>query len=56
MKHHSNTSYAVQLAKKLYDECQTVKPNWNQLQPYGPCQQVWIERAEKMMILDPDRV
>lgn len=51
MNKHSNTSPVVQLAKQLYTEVPTPKPSWEQLQPYGACQQVWIERAEKLMLL-----
>ena len=52
MNQHSNTSPVVKLAKQLYDECPTVKPTWDQLVAYGACQQVWIERAEKLMSME----
>lgn len=54
MQRHSNTSPVVLLAEQLYNDCPTVKPGWEQLQAYGACQQVWMERAEKLMTLDFD--
>jgi hypothetical protein len=39
----------LMLAQKLYEQCQTVKPRWDQLSHLGPCQMVWIERAEKLL-------
>ena len=57
MNKHSNTSPVVKLDKQLYNDCPTSKPAWEQLVSYGACQQVWIERAEKLMTLQmPEQV
>ncbi len=51
---HSNVAPAVAMAKRLYDECPTPKPTWDQLVAGGACQSLWIERAQKLMVLDMD--
>lgn len=40
---------AIKLAEQLYNECQTVKPTWQQLSPLGATQSVWIERARAIL-------
>ena len=51
MNKHSNISPVVQLAQRLYTEMPVAKPAWDQLEPYGATQQLWIERAEALMSL-----
>ncbi len=38
------------LARRLYDECQSSKPDWEQLG--GETKGVWLERADRMLAGD----
>ncbi len=52
MVNHSNIAPAVKLAARLYSEqLNKSVPTWDQLVPYGACQQTWIKQAERMILL-----
>lgn len=40
------------LARRLYDECQSSKPSWDQL--HDVTRGVWLERADRLLEGDPE--